>query len=221
MGTSQPAAPFPRPGARQPGQRQQNRRGQGARLQEEIITAAARLLNDLGHDAALSMRAVARAIGVAPTSVYIHFPDRDALVLAVMARCHADLLAAIGQAEESAGDPAEALRRRTRIHAEWARSHPGLYKVLHESTVNQRAETPLKNDMAQRTAAAISRCIDAGLAPPGDPAIIASDLRTAIHGLVSLQINQPQTHRSDASEQIDRFLAKLVGIPPASAKPNQ
>jgi AcrR family transcriptional regulator len=219
MGTSQPAAPFPRPGARQPGQRQQNRRGQGARLQEEIITAAARLLNDLGHDAALSMRAVARAIGVAPTSVYIHFPDRDALV--VMARCHADLLAAIGQAEESAGDPAEALRRRTRIHAEWARSHPGLYKVLHESTVNQRAETPLKNDMAQRTAAAISRCIDAGLAPPGDPAIIASDLRTAIHGLVSLQINQPQTHRSDASEQIDRFLAKLVGIPPASAKPNQ
>jgi len=44
------------------GPRRPNARGQGERLREEIISAAARMLGDLADDEALSLRAVARAV---------------------------------------------------------------------------------------------------------------------------------------------------------------
>src|SRR3954467_2567811 len=78
----------------QRGARGRNRRGQGELLREEIIAAALRLLDELADDQALSLRAVAREIGIAATSVYIQFADRD-LVLAAMERRHRDLINSI------------------------------------------------------------------------------------------------------------------------------
>jgi AcrR family transcriptional regulator len=201
-------------GGTRPSPRSRNPRGKGERLREEIISAATRLLEELADDHALSLRSVARAIGVAAPSVYIHFADRDALVLAVVERCHADLVAAVERAANTAADPAAQLRQRALFHLHWARQHPGLYKVLHESTLNQRADMSFKRDLADRTATAIQRCIDAGVAPPGNAGIMALDLRTAIHGMASLRINQPDFPRSDLEEQVERFLTRLVGIPP-------
>src|SRR3954454_18425635 len=114
--------PAPR-GARSP-----NRRGQGERLREEIIEVALRLLDELADDQALSLRAVAREIGIAATSVYIHFDDRDALVLAAMKRCHDDLVRAVEEAEAGHADAAAGLRARTLLLGAWAHDHPGLYK---------------------------------------------------------------------------------------------
>src|SRR5260370_4065188 len=74
------------------GPRRPNARGQGERLREEIISAAAQMLGDLADDEALSLRAVARAVSVSPTSVYLYFPDRDALVAAAMHPCPAEML---------------------------------------------------------------------------------------------------------------------------------
>src|SRR3954465_14240883 len=89
------------------GRRGRNPRGQGERLREDIVGAALRLLDEHGDDQALSMRAVAREVGVAATSVYIHFADRDALVLAALERFHRELLEAVDRAETGAADPAE------------------------------------------------------------------------------------------------------------------
>src|SRR6476661_631938 len=72
------------------GPRRPNARGQGERLREQIISAAVQMLGDLADDEALSLRAVARAVSISPTSVYLYFPDRDALVAAAMQRCHAE-----------------------------------------------------------------------------------------------------------------------------------
>ena len=134
---------------------------------------ALRLLDDLADDQVLSLRAVAREAGIAATSVYIHFADRDALVLAALEHCHTDLLNELSQAEQAAADPVAALRARTILLGVWAGEHPGLYKVLHESTLNQRADMSFKNRMATQMIAAIRRCMDAGLAPRGDAETVA------------------------------------------------
>jgi len=198
-----------------PTPRGRNPRGQGERLRAEIIDVALRLLEELADDQALSLRAVAREAGIAATSVYIHFADRDALVLAALEHCHTDLLTTLEQAEAHAADPVAALRARMALLGAWAGEHPGLYKVLHESTLNQRADMSFKERMAAHTIAAIRRCIDAGLAPDGDADTIALDLRTAVHGAVSLRVNQPELPWPPLEEQVDRFLTKLVGVPPA------
>jgi AcrR family transcriptional regulator len=192
--------------------RGRNRRGQGERLREEIVEAALRMLDELGDDQALSLRAVAREVGIAATSVYLHFADRDALVLTAIERWHGEMLRSIAEAEAGAPDPAAALRARILILGTCVHEHPGLYKVLHESTLNQRASLASKQEMAERTTAAVQRCMDAGLAPPGDAMAVALDLRAAVHGAVSMRINEPGLPWPALEQQIDRFLTKLVGI---------
>ena len=88
--------------------------------------------------------------------------------------------------------------------------HPGLYKVMHESKVGM----PFKEVLLHATAAAVQRCMDAGVAPPGDAATVALDLRTAVIGMLSLRINEPDLPWPPFAEQADRFLTKLVGLAP-------
>src|SRR6202167_6403541 len=92
------------------GRRRPNARGQGERLREEILSAPVQMLGDLAYEEALSLRAVARAVSISPTSVYLYFPDRDALVAAAMERCHAEMLRAADEAEAAHQDPALGLR---------------------------------------------------------------------------------------------------------------
>jgi hypothetical protein len=138
-----------------------------------------------------------------------------ALVLAVLNRCHDELTRALDDAEAASDDPAAQLRARVLVLGAWAYQHPGLYKVLHESTLNQRTAMPFKQELAERTTAVIQRCMDAGLAPADEAAAIALalDLRTAIHGAVSMRLNQPDRSWPPLEEQVERFLTKLVGIP--------
>jgi AcrR family transcriptional regulator len=195
------------------GRRKQNTRGQGDLLREEILAAGLRMLGELGDDQALSLRAVARAVSVAATSVYLYFPDRDALVLAAAQRCHEELVA-VGDAAEAAHEhPAAQLRARIRAQAEWAQTHPGLYKVLHESGVHRRLGMPFKEVMVERTRTAVQRCMDAGVAPHDDALTVTIDLRTAVNGMLAQRINEPDLPWPPLVDQLDRFLAKLVGLP--------
>lgn len=193
--------------------RRPNARGHGELLRDEIVTAAVRMLEELADDEALSLRAVAREVSIAATSVYLHFPDRDALVLAAMQRCNEELVRSGDEAEQAhEGDPAAQLRARTVSQFEWAQTHPGLYKVLHESTVHRRLGMPFKEVLLERTRSAVQRCMDAGVAPPGDAATVTIDFRTAVNGMLSQRINEPDLDWPPALDQIDRYLTKLVGL---------
>ncbi|MFC4115709.1 TetR/AcrR family transcriptional regulator [Nonomuraea zeae] len=192
--------------------RGRNPRGQGERLRRDIVDATLRMLDELGDDEALSLRAVARTVGIAATSVYIHFADRDALVFAALEQCTRDLMRALDQAESAAGDPVARLRARMLFLGTWVGDHAGLYKVLHESTLNRRKHLAFKEELGTRTTAAVQRCMDAGLAPAGAAAAVALDLRAAVHGAVSMRVNEPGLTLPPLEDQVDRFLIKLVGV---------
>jgi AcrR family transcriptional regulator len=194
------------------GPRRPNARGQGELLRAEIVAAAVRMLDDLADDEALSLRAVARALSISPNSVYLYFPDRDALVLAAMQRCHEQILEAVDDAVGQDTDPASRLRARLLGQAAWAQQHPGLFKVMHESKVSRRPGMPFKEVLLTQATAAVRDCMDAGAAPPGDALTVALDLRAAVVGTLSLRINEPDLPWPPIAEQIDRFLAKLVGL---------
>jgi len=192
--------------------RRPNARGRGDLLREDIVGTAMGMLDELADDQALSLRAVARSVGIAATSVYLHFPDRDSLVLAVTQRCNEELVAAGDEANDAEPDPGRGLRARMLAQIAWAQHHPGLYKVLHESSVHRRLGMPFKEILVQRTSAAVQRCIDAGIAPAGDATTVAIDLRAAVNGMLSQRINEPDMPGPPVAEQLDRFLTKLVGL---------
>ena len=66
--------------------RPRSRRGEGERLRDEILAAADELLVETASEDAVSIRAVADAVGVTPPSIYRHFPDKTSLLVAVCLR---------------------------------------------------------------------------------------------------------------------------------------
>src|SRR5260370_17153748 len=98
----------PQPGAlAQPSaavrKRHRNPRGQGARLTEDIVSGALALIERTGSAEAVTLRAVAREAGIAAPSIYAHFPDRGAVLLAVLPRVFHQLTHAIKKGQKSAG----------------------------------------------------------------------------------------------------------------------
>src|SRR5215469_11211930 len=111
-------------------------RGEGSRLRGEIVEATARLLAAVGSDDALSLRAVAREVGVSAPSVYLHFADKEALLLAVASALFDDLESTLDRAAAEAGeDPVARLLARGHAYVAWGLAHPGHYKVLYEGVL--------------------------------------------------------------------------------------
>ncbi|MBB3085052.1 TetR/AcrR family transcriptional regulator [Geodermatophilus sabuli] len=105
-----------------------------AELTAEITAAARRQLAEVGA-AALSLRAVARELGMASSALYRYFPSRDDL----LTRLIIDGYDALGAAAEAADDPTAAPRERwvavCRAVRGWARAHPHEYALLYGSPV--------------------------------------------------------------------------------------
>jgi AcrR family transcriptional regulator len=100
----------------------------------EITDAARRQLAEVGA-AALSLRAVARELGMASSAVYRYFPSRDDLLTRLIIDGYDDL----GAAAEEADDPTAAPRERwlavCRAVRRWALAHPHEYALLYGSPV--------------------------------------------------------------------------------------
>jgi AcrR family transcriptional regulator len=67
------------------GERSRTRRGEGSRLRDEILASAAGLLQE-GAPGAITLSALARDVGIATTSIYSHFADRDEILDALDGR---------------------------------------------------------------------------------------------------------------------------------------
>src|SRR5579859_2269679 len=105
-------------------ERKRNPRGQGNRLREDIVTAASAMLADPAAPP-LTLRGVARAVGVAATSVYLHFNDVEALVLEVARRAFGELRAAQEAAMDAVTGPCERLRAGALAYCDWGMANPG------------------------------------------------------------------------------------------------
>src|SRR5580692_10012112 len=90
--------------------RERNRRGEGARLRDDILTAATELLERTGSEEAVTLRAVARQVGISAPSIYAHFADREAIVDAIVDGAFGDFNAAIEAAVRAAAGPLARLR---------------------------------------------------------------------------------------------------------------
>src|SRR3954465_6587968 len=71
--------------------------------EDEILDAALSLLDDGGADAA-TLRGIAAKVGVAPNAVYTYFPDKAAVVKALVERCSARSTTTCSPTGPSRGD---------------------------------------------------------------------------------------------------------------------
>ena len=93
-----------------------------------IFETALELFETGGPDA-LSMRPLAAALGVRPSSLYRYFPERDALLGALETHATRELHQVLNHALEGLG-PAEAFFAVAHSYLGYARTHPHLYSLL-------------------------------------------------------------------------------------------
>jgi AcrR family transcriptional regulator len=176
---------------------QRNARGQGARLTGDIVSGAVAVIEREGSAEAVTLRAVARQIGIAAPSIYAHFPDRDAIVMAVVTRVFGELAAAIGYGTEAAGpDPVGRLVAGCEAYVGFGLAHPARYGVLFSGRRAQdyaaagpaaRGRPESGSEAFGLFVSAIEDCVSAGVCASTDAAADAAALWVGCHGTVSLR----------------------------------
>jgi len=173
--------------------RQRNPRGEGSRLRQDILEAASRILEATGSEQAVTLRAVARAVGISAPSIYAHFPDREAIVDQLVAGGFAELTAGLLAAMSAYDRPADRLLAACRSYLRYAAEHPRRYRILfhHPDLRDHRQDIdPAAN--AQGAAAlnvlvqAIAGCAQTGLSASRDHFADAVAVWVALHGFATL-----------------------------------
>lgn len=164
-------------------------------LRSALIEAGLRLLSDRDLEG-LSLREVARAVGVSAPSVYRHFPDKQALMTALAMEGLAQLSAAQHEAVRSARSDEEVFALAGRAYVRFALAHPALFRLIFASPVLAPARKRqvistagrLMRDGAPHAAAEFFTAI-AG-APCDQETIVASVRAYAVvHGLATLMLD--------------------------------
>lgn len=103
----------------------------------EILSAARARLSSAGPGE-LSLRAVARDVGMVSSAVYRYFPSRDDLLTALLIEAYAELGQAAEDADDAVTDRGDAEARwmaTCRATRAWAITHPHDYALLYGSPV--------------------------------------------------------------------------------------
>ena len=139
----------------------------------------------------VSLRRVARDLGVTAPALYAHVADYDDLLAAVAEGEFARLRDSFEALDED--DPLERLRALGRAYVEHARAEPQLHRLMFRYPP-KLAEAGLPVSFGPATAAfavalgAVEQAVDAGLLATDDPVIAALALWSAAHGVAEVLI---------------------------------
>src|SRR5262245_54990080 len=142
-------------------------KGEGQQLREEILAATERMLLDTGSFEAVSIRAVADAVGVTPPSIYRHFEDKTALIFEVCTRHFGALESYIGERCKHIEAPVASLAALGRAYIEFGIANPEPYRIMF-MTRPDTVPIEFQGEVLAESAAFadlmtwVQRCIDAG-----------------------------------------------------------
>jgi AcrR family transcriptional regulator len=209
------------------GRRQRNARGQGARLTEDIVSAALALIERTGSSEAVTLRAVAREVGIAAPSIYAHFPDSGAIVLAAVARIFDELTEAIQRGADSAGtDPVDRLVAGCEAYVAFGLDRPARYSVLFSERRTGAKDyckpvsigpdgRPVLEFGAESFALlvdSITDCVRAGRSISTDVLADGTAVWVAMHGTVSLRTALPRFPWPDPAAFVREFVLSLARV---------
>ena len=196
--------------------RERNPQGEGSRLRDELITAAGRLLAGDDDVDSLSLRGVAREAGVAAPSVYLHFASKEALLRAVVAEHFTALQRAIEAGLASGHDPASRLLAGCLAYCRYAVEQPRSYQLLFNTPrpdIKDPEFTGTSGAAAFQTLVdGVAACMTTGVARPGDPFRIATDIWSALHGAASLRRATMGFPWPPLEDQVRGILEAFTGI---------
>jgi AcrR family transcriptional regulator len=181
-------------------------------LRAALMREAGRMLASAGPEA-LSLRELARALGVSHNAPYKHFANREALLAALAAEGFRDLTAE-GHDAASDAPPGEGMRARALAYIRFALRHPAVFKLMFSRDIKGRAHAEL-GEAARDGFFALRQAVAGGATDraANDTALAAWAF---VHGIAHLLIDQqiPETLRAGRTpEDMARAMMQAFGRP--------
>ncbi len=181
-------------------------------LRAALLARAEEVVREHGV-AALSLRELARDVGVSHGAPRRHFADKQALLDAVCEEVFEQLHVRLREASAAGDDVFDALRRQGNAYVHFALENPEHYRIVF---MKEHASGPQAPDSLIATGAfgylveSVRACIDAGVYE-GDPVDLALSLWAAAHGVAALLVAKPYFPWPDIESFVDRTIC-MAGI---------
>ena len=176
-----------------------NKASASSDLRTQLIETAIRLLAEKGP-AAIQARAIAKEVGASTMAVYSTFGGMPQYLLAVAEHGFAGLAAAFEKAPKT-DDPVTDTFRLALIYREVARRNPHLYDLMFglstrgayraiefDTAVNPETQSAAYQITYSQLVEAAERLVQSGRVRKENPAVIAAQLWSFVHGFVSLEL---------------------------------
>lgn len=170
-------------------------------LRQALIEAGLVLLEERAA-VALSLREVARAVGVSATAVYRHFPDKNALLDALAEEGLGKLANAQRAAAKQAGGGQAGFAATGVAYVRFALANPALFRMIfgakasHDMLETPRHGRPDALTFLRENAAAVA--VETGI----DPKIEAIRAWSLVHGLALLLLDRQVAVEEGLVEEI-------------------
>ncbi|MFZ5998732.1 MAG: TetR/AcrR family transcriptional regulator [Nitrospirota bacterium] len=159
-------------------------------FRREILDAARDLFINEGYER-FSMRKLAEKIEYSPTTIYLYFKDKDALLFAICEEVAEQFLANLNHIKTHYSDPLDALRQAMISFMEFGFNNPNQYKVFFFTSpevYGSQEEFMEKESMARASyflfREIVRNCIATGRLRKMDTDVLTQVLSVATHGLI-------------------------------------
>lgn len=175
-------------------------------LREEILEVSKELLLKHGFSK-ISMRKIARKADVTATSIYLHFKNKDDLLLALVEESISNLTKVLRNALDEDASPVEQLESLADAYVGYALDNPQEYEIIYMVRPEEMPKYPKEKfqhirQIYELLAGIIQQGKEQQLFDVEDPLVSAYTLWAQIHGVVSVILGK----RLDTRVPIERFL---------------
>ena len=159
-------------------------------LKEALISAGLETLSEQGVEG-LSLRNVAKKIGVSHTAPYNHFSDKQALLAAISTAGHEQLHKKLLDTFEKFKDTSpNIISEIAWAYLQFAMDNPAKFKLMFSGALDEEREHPNYIAISQKNISLLEEivvfCQGRGQLPEGRMTVIAARLWSSVHGFAYL-----------------------------------
>lgn len=176
-------------------------------LREACLQEALAIIETTGIES-LSLREVARRLGVSHQAPYKHFPSRDHILAEIVSRAFTAFAHYLDERAGSA-DPHTDLESMGRAYLSYAQAHPLQYRLMFGTPLPDPAQHPAMMQNAQHAFALLRDCIgrlQPATRPPHEIERDALFVWATMHGIASIL----QTHALETLALSDDVLKTMT-----------